>query len=57
MARRTGDAEGDDEVEEDEEGKKHVVTKSIPVFRYSTVFNIAQVDNAPEEESASGCKA
>ena len=35
-------------VEEDEEGKKHVVVKSIPVFRYSTVFNIAQVDNAPD---------
>ena len=30
-------------------GKKHVVTKSIPVFRYSTVFNISQVDNPPEE--------
>ena len=38
-----------DEVEEDEEGKKYVVTKSIHVFRYSTVFNISQVDNPPED--------
>jgi len=35
-------------VEEDENGEKHVVTKMIPIFRYSTVFNLSQVDNAPE---------
>ena len=36
------------EIEEDEEGNDKIVVKSIPVFRYSTVFNVAQVDNAPE---------
>jgi antirestriction protein ArdC len=36
------------EVEEDEEGNDREVVKSIPVFRYSTVFNIAQVDNPPD---------
>ena len=35
------------DVEEDENGNKHVVVKSIPVFRYSTVFNMSQVDNPP----------
>ena len=39
--------------EEDEEGNNKVVVKSIPVFRYSTVFNISQFDNAPEERSSS----
>jgi antirestriction protein ArdC len=35
------------DVEEDEEGKREVVMKTIPVFHHSTVFNIAQVDNPP----------
>jgi antirestriction protein ArdC len=35
------------EPEDDEEGNKTLVLKTIPVFRYSTVFNIAQVDNPP----------
>ena len=36
------------DVEEDEEGNLNPVVKEIPVFRYSTVFNITQVDNPPE---------
>lgn len=35
------------DVEEDTQGNKTFVVKTIPVFRYSTVFNIAQVDNPP----------
>jgi antirestriction protein ArdC len=35
------------DVEEDAAGNKTFVLKTIPVFRYSTVFNIAQVDNPP----------
>jgi antirestriction protein ArdC len=33
--------------EEDEDGKKTTVVKTIPVFRYSTVFNLTQADNPP----------
>jgi antirestriction protein ArdC len=35
------------EIEKDEAGKEKVVVKTIPVFRYATVFNISQVDNPP----------
>ena len=40
------------DVEEDENGNKQVVVRTIPVFRHATVFNIAQVDNPPSDNPA-----
>ena len=39
------------ETEISEDGKEEIVVKTIPVFRYSTVFNISQVDNPPQDAS------